>query len=349
MEEEKNITGEEVKKSLPLNGKNKMIWVAIGILVIGGLYFYSQKPNSPLNKLFQKGITQDEAKAKVEKFITDNGGGAEVKSVSDENGLYKIMINANGQEIPTYVTKDGTKFFPQAVDFAEVQKKMDDAKKAAENKIKNAAKKDVPEVELFVMSYCPYGTQSEKGIIPVLATLGDKIKFNLRFVSYAMHEKKEIDENLRQFCIQKNEPSKLIKYLTCFLKKGEGTENACMAEAGVNAAKTSSCMSATDNEFKISASYKDKSKWSNGQYPPFDVEKDLNTKYGVQGSPTLVVNGGEVEAGRDASSLLKAICNGFETQPEECVATLSPNPPSPGFGEGVAAAGSAGADASCGN
>ena len=349
MEEEKTITGEEVKKSLPFNGKNKMIWVVIGILVIGGLYFYSQKPNSPLNKLFQKGITQDEAKSKVEKFIADNGGGAEVKSVSVENGLYKIMIDANGQEIPTYVTKDGTKFFPQAIDFVEVQQKMDEAKQAAEDKINNMPKKDVPEVELFVMSYCPYGTQIEKGIIPVLATLGDKIKFNLRFVDYAMHEKKEIDENLREYCIQKNEPSKLISYLTCFLKKGEGTESSCMSESGVNVAKTTSCMTATDTQFKISASYKDKATWSNGQFPPFDVEKDLNEKYSVQGSPTLVINGEAAESGRDAASLLKAICNGFAEQPEECQKALNPNPPSPGFGEGTAAAASAGSDASCGS
>ncbi|MBU3941884.1 MAG: hypothetical protein KKF74_03150, partial [Nanoarchaeota archaeon] len=47
-------------------------------------------------------------------------------------------------------------------------------------------KKDKPEVELFVMSHCPYGTQIEKGMLPVARLLGDKIDFNIRFCSYAM-------------------------------------------------------------------------------------------------------------------------------------------------------------------
>jgi len=49
------------------------------------------------------------------------------------------------------------------------------------------------------MSYCPYGTQIEKGILPVINALGNKIKFSLKFVDYAMHGKKEIDENSRQY------------------------------------------------------------------------------------------------------------------------------------------------------
>ena len=36
-------------------------------------------------------------------------------------------------------------------------------------------KKEKPEVELFVMSHCPFGTQIEKGMLPVARLLGDKI------------------------------------------------------------------------------------------------------------------------------------------------------------------------------
>ena len=127
-EKEPKITPEEVKSKLPLNFDKKFIWIAIAILVLGGAYFYGKKPNSPLTKLFQKGITQDEAKAKVEKFIADNGGGAEVKGVSEDNGLYKVTVSANGQEFPSYVSKDGTKFFPQAIEFADVEKQVEAAK-----------------------------------------------------------------------------------------------------------------------------------------------------------------------------------------------------------------------------
>jgi len=73
-------------------------------------------------------------------------------------------------------------------------------------------KKDVPEVELFVMSHCPYGTQMEKGILPVVELLGDKIDFKIRFVYYAMHGEKEVNEEARQYCIQKEQKDKFISY-----------------------------------------------------------------------------------------------------------------------------------------
>lgn len=298
----------------------------------------------------KKTLTQEEAKNKAVDFIKNNliqpGTDVAVKSVSEENGLYKITIGVNKQDIDTYITKDGEKFFPQAMDTAQKDKKAANADtKKADTPVKDLPKSDIPTVKLFVMSYCPFGTQIEKGILPVLDALGNKIKFSLEFVSYAMHDKKELDENLRQYCIQKNAPAKLNAYLTCFLKKGEGTENDCMSGAGVATAQISTCMDATDKQFKISESYADKSTWSNGQFPPFGVNKADNEKYGVQGSPALVINDTMAESSRDAASLLKTICGAFNNAPAECQKELSSTAPSAGFGEGSGAS----SDASCGS
>jgi len=68
----------------------------------------------------------------------------------------------------------------------------------------NSYAENLPRVELFVMSHCPYGLQVEKAILPAVKLLGDRIKFNVRFCNYAMHGKAEIDEELLQYCIQKN-------------------------------------------------------------------------------------------------------------------------------------------------
>jgi hypothetical protein len=195
------------------------------------------------------------------------------------------------------------------------------------------------------MSYCPYGTQIEKGILPVVSALGDAIDFKLKFVDYAMHDKKELDENLRQYCIQKNEPEKLNKYMECFLKVGQGTESACLKEASVSVAETESCMNSSDQEFGVSQNYADKNTWK-GQFPSFDVDKADNEKYGVQGSPTLVINETVSQSGRDAASLLKTICSAFSEAPEACNQELSSATPSPGFGEGTGSASST--DANCG-
>jgi hypothetical protein len=300
-------------------------------------------------KAYQKkfDIGQVAIKEKVQKFIETNvppGTKAEIKSITKENNLYKLSITVADQDVPVFVSTDGKKLFTNANDLEP--KTTDTAKPAVPQA--EAPKSDKPDVKLFVMSYCPYGTQIEKGIIPVVDTLKDKISYSLEFVDYIMHEKKEADENLRQYCIQKNQPTALNKYLTCFLKKGQGTEASCMATSGVNAASTNACMKQADTQFNVSKQFADKSTYK-GQFPPFDVNKEDNAKYGVQGSPTLVINSVPISVNRDSASILKAICSAFNNPPKECDAQLSSAAPAAGFGDGTAPASAGGsAAAGCG-
>ncbi len=195
-------------------------------------------------------------------------------------------------------------------------------------------------VELFVMSYCPYGTQAEKGIIPVVELLGRDIDFKVEFVDYAMHGKKEIDENLRQYCIQKEQQDKFIDYLKCFLEDGD-SEN-CLASAKINTAVLEACISKTDKKYNITEMYNDRSTWigSVNKYPQFNIYKDLNDKYEVKGSPTLVINGQVVQSERSPIAFLNTICKYYENPPQAC--NLSSQTPSPGFGwSGSSSSGSA--------
>jgi hypothetical protein len=323
------------------------MFVMAALVVLAGCeapdYFNQEESTSKLKP--------EVAKAKMVKFINEEllqgKQQVDIQEFVPEGDLYRAKIKVGEQELVVYITADGKKFFPQVIDVDELaaqgqnQPETDKAKTP-----ENIPQQAIPEVKLFVMSYCPFGTQIEKGMLPVLKTLDDKIKFKLEFVDYAMHDKKEIDENLRQYCIQKNEPAKLAGYLECFLKKGEGTEADCMSTAGVSASKVAECVTATDKEFSVTQKFNDKSAWRSGQFPPFDVNGEENTQYGVQGSPTLVVNGVTAESGRDSKSLLETICQGFSEKPEECNAQLSSTSPSAGFGEGAAASSDS---ASCGN
>jgi len=326
----------------------KYIIGAVVLLSIIGWAVYQKNPNI-VGKLFTKNISVEEAKTKVASFIEGNlvepGTKVEIKSLVEENGMYKVGLSVAGQEVTSYLSKDGKIFFPQgAMDIEKIEGDVKNKKPAEAPK--EIPKSDTPEVKLFVMSYCPYGTQMEKGILPVVSTLSSKIKYSLEFVDYIMHGDKEIAENLTQYCIQKNQPSKLSSYLTCFLKKGEGTTNSCMTMAGVNATQVTNCVTETDAKFNIKKDAADKSKWSNAQFPPFNVNKEDNTKYGVQGSPTLVINGVVAQpAGRDAANILKTICGAFNNPPRECLAKLSTTAPAAGFGDGAATAGAA--PASC--
>lgn len=210
----------------------------------------------------------------------------------------------------------------------------------------NIPKASKPKAELFVMSYCPFGLQMEKAILPVMDLLGKKADIDIKFVSYAMHELQEVEENTRQYCIQKDQNNKFQAYLKCFTASGDA--KACGVEAGVNENSVNSCVTRTNKEFAIMDKYNDKSTWLSGQFPLYPIHEDLNNKYGVQGSPTLVINGVQAEVSRSPEAVKQAICASFEDVPKECETVLSSAATSPGFGTAVGAAPAGGAAPGCG-
>jgi len=288
-----------------------------------------------MGKKQYKEISAAEATAKSEDFINNflmpSGSKASVTETSEEYDLYKMKIDIGSESpVESYVSKDGKLFFPQAIDMEKTAQAQTGNNNQASAPVipTDLPKNDKPVVELFVMSYCPYGTQIEKGMLPVLEALGNKIDFQLKFCDYAMHEKKELDENLVQYCIQKEQPEKLKAYLQCFLAEGNGSD--CLSK-NTNKSKIESCVNTTDKEYKVTANYNNKTDWK-GSFPGFNVNKEDNAKYNVGGSPTLIINGKEVQSGRDSASLLATICAAFNNAPEECNQQLNAQSPTPGFG-----------------
>ncbi|MBN2884992.1 hypothetical protein JXE04_03630 [Patescibacteria group bacterium] len=320
-----------MKKMYKRLTKNKqgLLAVIVILIIVAAILFATL-----YNKKDYKEISVTEAVTKTESFINNylmpSGSTATVTETSEEYDLYKMKIDIGSESpVESYVTKDGKLFFPQAIAIDQETSNTTVTGNSATPAVTVSVKNDKPVVELFVMSYCPYGTQIEKGILPVLETLGNKIDFTLKFVDYAMHEKKEIDENLVQYCIQKEQPEKLNDYLTCFLDAGDSA--GCLNANVINKNQLNNCVTATDKEFSITANYNSKTGWQ-GSYPGFNVNKADNDKYGVGGSPTLIINGTEISSGRDAVSLLATICSAFNNAPAECATQLNPQSPTPGFG-----------------
>ncbi len=323
------------------NKKNLMMAlgaVAIVLIVLaagnfsGGLFGNSNKGSKPL--------TADEAKARAETFINENlveGTVASITSVEDySDSLYKLKVKVGETDIDSYITKDGKQFFPQAMEIDAVSGTASNTGTPQTPVIPaDLVKSDKPEVELFVMSHCPYGTQMEKGMVPVMETLKDKADIKIKFVNYIMHQKLELDDNLVQYCIDKEDNGKYTAFLKCFLK--DGNSGACMTSTGVNTKKVESCISATDKQFKLTEAFNDKTKWSNGSFPPFAVHEAENNEYGVQGSPTLVINGKQVESDRSPAGILSTICAAFNNPPAECGTQLDTATPGAGFGDSTAA------------
>jgi hypothetical protein len=225
------------------------ILLIIILAVIG--FFSFHRPNTNLTPL----QAENKTKVFVDKFLMQSGNKVTIEEVTTEYGLYKIKIGVTGSTVDSYLTKDGKLFFPQALDIDEItneasaDKDATPAASAPSTIVKNKTEK--PVVELFVMSYCPFGTQIERGILPALNTLKNKIDFQLKFVDYAMHGTKELTENLTQYCIQKNEPEKLNNYINCFLENGDSS--SCLDSNKINKNKIITCVSDTDKQYSINA------------------------------------------------------------------------------------------------
>ena len=278
-------------------------------------------------------VSAQEAGQNVIDFASAQEAEATLVSTNDTGSLYEIILEIQGQEVPIYVTKDGKNMVPPQylISLSEQETTTQTQETQSTPTPTNIPKSTKPVVEAFVMSHCPYGTQIEKGLLPVVNALGDKIDFEIKFVYYAMHPTYgEVEEQLNQYCIQSEQNDKYIDYLTCFLGAGDGA--GCIEEVGIDTDALATCVEATDKKFNVIANLEDTDSWLSGRYPKFDIYKADNEKYQVGGSPTLVINGATAQVGRDSISLLNAICSSFEEAPEECNTQFEAVSPTAGFG-----------------
>ena len=307
--------------------------IIAGILIAGAFVYINQaKIKTPISK---EGLSPQQIAEKAINYINANkdtltgGSTASLLNVVEEESVYKIHLEVGGSEYDSYVTKDGKYLFPGGYNLEETTK--EEAPEEEEAVSPETPKRDTPDVKLFVMSYCPYGLQAQKMFLPVYDLLKNEAEMGVYFVNYIMHEKKEIDENLRQYCIQVEEKEKYSDYLNCFVK--DGNFEKCLSEANIDKAKLGTCISNTDNTYNITNQYNDKSTWLNGNFPKFDIHTDLNEKYGVRGSPTVVINDKVIEVSpRSPEKFKETVCQSFNSPPSECSQTLSNTAFSPGFG-----------------
>lgn len=233
-------------------------------------------------------------------------------SYKDLGSLYEVEVIVNYQNrkisYKFYITKDGQYNLMGAISTS------DNSSSSHTKLTKIVPKSDKPKIELFIMSYCPYALQMERGIIPVFNALGDKIDEKIRFIHYTMHGDEEVTENYRQLCIREEQGDKYIDYLSTFMEKGDYT--SALINAEIDISKLDACMSSTGNSKDYYAS-----------------DSKLSQQYEVKGSPTLIINGVEVTRfSRDSASILKTICSAFNTAPSECsTLNLSSTKPSAGF------------------
>lgn len=213
----------------PLISERAVIYILAALLLVSGAYIFAtgMVPGSGnttsgnttktagLNASIPTTSTQDakivKLKTTIESYMKLQGGAVTLTYNGMEDKGEYLLVNFTdntGQPFPPIaVSKDLEYMYGSAMkvdDFA-AQVALAAQQTAAQNATPTtptaAVKSDKPTVELFVMSYCPYGTQMEKALIPAKELLGDKANISIKFVAYTMHGAKETQENTRQYCI----------------------------------------------------------------------------------------------------------------------------------------------------
>lgn len=264
-------------------------------------------------------MSPQDAANKAIKFINENlvQPGTEVSfvSVKEFNSFYNITMSYQNREISILMTKDGSYLVPGIISLAETQTQQ-----------QTQVKTDKPEVQLFVMSFCPYGMQAENAMRNVVNLLGNKADIKVHFIAsvsgtapytfQSLHGDQEVQEDLRQVCIMKNYDQKTYwNYLmninaNCSSKyKDSVAYDACWKDAatkaGIDTSKVDTCSKGTEGQNLLKA------------------DADLATANGVSSSPTLIINGVAYNGDRNTNAYKEAICNAFSTTPSECSQELS--------------------------
>ena len=144
-----------------------------------------------------------------------------------------------------------------------------------------------PTLELFVMSYCPYGVQAEEKIIPIVKQFGDAIDFKLRFIAQeketvslqevtpftSLHGYPEVAENIRQLLIAREYPNKYLDYILCRGKKLDKSWEDCAEKLGIDVEKIQKLFDSPEAEQLFRENIK------------------RAAELGIRASPTILVDG----------------------------------------------------------
>src|SRR6056297_1060634 len=247
------------------------------------------------------------------------GATATLEKTVVSDGWYELTISMQGETTNVLVNKNSGDLYLSPINKAEFLAAKEET--VVEEESPTVIKAEHPVVELFVMSHCPFGTQAEKVLLPVIDSLKEDADFEIKYVHYAMHGERELSEQMTQECIKKQSEEEFYKYLSCFLGTTSGSEeesNECLEKITIDKEALATCVDELDKEYGVTEGLLDESTWLSGRFPLFKVHAEESLAYGVKGSPTLVINGEVVNSGRSPQEYLNTICESFVEQPTAC-------------------------------
>ncbi|HNU67566.1 MAG TPA: hypothetical protein PKG82_00280, partial [Myxococcota bacterium] len=160
--------------------------------------------------------------------------------------------------------------------------------------------KEKVEFSMHIMSQCPFGAQVQKGIAPVLKTLGNTVDFKMEFIGdepqpgnlTSMHGANEVNGNKYQICAKKYAPANYMDVVVCMandMRNIPQNFEKCATEAKVDPAPIKACAEGQEGTDLLSASFK------------------VSKEKGARGSPTMFMNGEKYQGGRTENDFMRSI------------------------------------------
>ena len=170
-------------------------------------------------------------------------------------------------------------------------------------------------IQLFVMSHCPYGTMAEKALDEVLGAI-PSLKFGgLYFIANdagngsftSLHGANEVAEDLRQVCIIRYYPGKIMNYTVCiaanYTNSGSIWQN-CSNSMGIDTSRIEGCSTGDEGKALLKENIA------------------LSNSLGIYTSPTLLVNNNTLFNSVSADQMKQVVC-AYNPAMSGCNKTLS--------------------------
>jgi glutaredoxin len=181
-----------------------------------------------------------------------------------------------------------------------------------------------PQIDFFVMSYCPYGNQAEEAIFPVFEQLKEFADFNPKYVIYnnygsgypeycldednvycSMHGIQELNQDVRELCVAKYYGMTewfdfaLKMNADCNYQNADSCWNGVAEASGLDIDLISTCEQ--DEAIEL-----------------LESSLSMGNTLGVRGSPTVFIDGSQYGGSRTVNGYLGGLCAAFEDAPEAC-------------------------------
>jgi glutaredoxin len=286
---------------------------AISTFVLGALLVASIAFGGALTG---NSITADVAGKKTIDYINNNlvqpGTIVSLVSTKDVGGLYEVTTTYQGQDIKVYASKDGKMLF-----LSEYVDMSGNGAAKEPSASTTVPKTDKPTVQLFVMSFCPYGQQAEKAMKPVADLLGDSVTIEPHFIVSvsgttvnSLHGQYEVNEDMRQAVILKHYGNAVFWNYVDYI------DNKCTKD-NIDTCWKDAAKAANIDTAKVEG-------WVASEgLELMKAEAALAEQNGVSGSPTIIINGVVYSGDRTADGYKQGICGAFNTAPAACSQALS--------------------------